>query len=136
MKRLWIGLAVITLVFLASCRHSTPFTDAPVGISSCSTGADPTLSIGAGNQINWTAQDNDYTVIFPNPGTNPAPGTPFQSGGVPRFNFQIPRGTTVNSGGAHLPTGYYKYSIYTGLLSGMPPAGTQPCKDPGLHVKD
>ena len=146
MKRLWIGpLAVLCVLSSACNRNVTPFTDLPVGISKCGASNEPTLSLREMNQVKFTAQDAAYTLIFPNPGPNPPPGTPFRdSNGNPVYNFPVGQGNMVTTGPAapttdpqhfRLPN-YYKYSIYNGLISGQPPQGTQPCNDPGLHVKD
>jgi len=138
MKRLWIGPLVILCSSLLSCHHGfTPFNSVAEPINNCATGADPTLSIKARDQVTWSGQDKSYTVVFPTTGNNPSPGTPFRnSQGQPQFSFPIGQGNMVDSGPAHAPTGYYKYSIYTGLFTGTPPQGSQPCTDPGLHVKD
>ena len=148
MKRLWIGPLAVFCVFFSACHHKlTPFTDLPVSINSCGASTEPTLSIKAKNQVKFTAQDAAYTIVFPSPGTNPPPGTPFRdpnNNNQPLYSFPIGQGNTVVSGAAapstdlqhfHLPN-YYKYSIYNGLISGPPPQGTSACKDPGLHVKD
>ncbi len=139
MKRLTgLGLCFLLVGVLASCKHNPQnFVNFPESISNCATGADPTLSINNGDQITWSAQDKSYTVVFPNPGNNPQPGTPFRdSQGQPQYTFPIGQGNMVASGPPHKPTGYYKYSIYPTLFSGAPPQGAQVCADPGLHVKD
>lgn len=147
MKRLlWTGLISVLCFLFTACHHDvTPFADMPVSIGKCAAANDPTLSLKAKNQVIWTAQDAAYTVVFPNPGANPPPGTPFRdSNGQAQYNFPIGQGNMVTSGSAapttdpqHFPLpNYYKYSIYKGLIVGQPPQGTQPCQDPGLHVKD
>ena len=139
MKRLTgLGLCFFLAAITLSCtRGPKPFNNAPEPITNCATGPDPTLSIKNGDQITWSATDKSYTVVFPNPGNNPPPGTPFaNSQNQPQFSFPIGQGNMVTSGPPHMPTGYYKYSIYPTLFAGAPPQGAQACADPGLHVKD
>lgn len=138
MKRLWIGPMLFLCSSLLSCnRGPKPFNFVSEPISNCATGADPTLSIQAKDQVTWSGQDKSYTVVFPSSGNNPAPGTPFRNAlGQPQFTFPIGQGNMVTSGPVNPPTGYYKYNIYPGLFAGNPPTGSQPCADPGLHVKD
>jgi hypothetical protein len=139
MKRLTgLGLCFSLSATLPSCTNKPQaFANYGEPIANCATGPDPYLSINAGDQITWSATDKSYTVVFPNPGSNPQPGTPFRnSQGQPQFSFPIGQGNMVASGPPHMPKGYYKYSIYPTLFAGAPPQGAQTCADPGLHVKD
>ncbi|HZQ67649.1 MAG TPA: hypothetical protein VFA68_03940 [Terriglobales bacterium] len=137
-RLLWTGLIALLCSILPACSRitTTPLADVPVVIATCDTTADPYLSIRGRDQLAWTTQDNNYTIVFPSSGSNPAPGTPFRDAqGQPLFTFPLLKGSTVRSGPAFVK-GYFKYNIYSSLFGGPPPQGSSPCKDPGLHVKD
>jgi hypothetical protein len=135
------GIAVATVLCFVSfgCNRSESADKKPdvaAQVKNCD--VPDTELYNESNQVNWTATDDDYTLVFEKKGSNPWPKTPFgdqSASDLPKHNFPVKKNTTVGSGKAHVK-GQFKYSVYRGILAGDPPASTTPCKDPGLHVKD